>query len=64
MGGPWGDTPRMRVCLEPLGVGESRPDLGCQRVSGVSLGVGLKADSGTGIDTDTGMAGRTAAIVV
>ncbi|PWR13918.1 hypothetical protein DKT69_18940 [Micromonospora sicca] len=64
MGGPWGDTPHMRVCLEPIGLGESGPDLGCERERGVGLGVSIKADGETGIDTDTGMAGHTAVIVV
>jgi hypothetical protein len=54
----------MRVCLEPLGLGECGPDLGCQGVRGVGLGVSIKADGRTGIDTDTGTAGHTAVIVV
>ena len=50
----------MRVCLEPTGVAESRPGLGRQREQGVGLGVSIKTDGETGIDTDTGMAGHTA----
>lgn len=50
----------MRVCLEPTGAAESRPGLGRHRVRGVGVGVSIKADGETGIDTATGMAGHTA----
>jgi hypothetical protein len=50
------------VCLEPIVAADSGPDLGCQREQGVCLGVSIKADGETLIDTDTdtGMARHTA----
>lgn len=50
----------MRVCLEPIGAADSGPDRRCQREQGVGVGVSIKADGETGIDTATGTAGHTA----
>ncbi|GAB2963599.1 hypothetical protein GCM10027280_60650 [Micromonospora polyrhachis] len=58
MGGPWGETPDWRVCLERYRTGESGPDLGCERDRGVSSGVRIKTDGRTGIDAATDTAGH------
>ncbi|RKN50558.1 hypothetical protein D7223_01935 [Micromonospora endolithica] len=56
---PWGETRDWRVCLERSQTAESRVDLGCERMWGVTLGVRVKTDGRTEIDADSYTADHT-----